>query len=90
MWTRYRWLIITLMALVAPVAYWLIAGRLGQPGWVQYLALATVIVLVIGYLVGEIGWNLQGRRRPCTKCGHPVEIRSFRIHAVCPECGADL
>ena len=31
---------------------------------------------------------IRGEQQPCSKCGEPRALKSFRIHAACPNCGA--
>ena len=90
MWTRFRWWVIALMAVAAPVAYFFLKDQPGPPGWQQYVALGAMVILVIGYLIGEVAWNLSAGKRACVHCGHQIEIRSFSVKDSCPNCGKML
>jgi len=52
----------------------------------------TVMLCALGfaYVVEEIAWIVHGKGRPCPACGHRVQMKAFRIHGTCPNCGKDL
>ncbi len=46
--------------------------------------------LTISYVAEEIAWNLRGRGKPCTHCGHEIPVQSFYVYNTCPGCGQQL
>jgi hypothetical protein len=44
----------------------------------------------LAYIIEEVVWIWHGRGRPCAKCGHRLNLRSFSVQNICPVCGEPL
>jgi hypothetical protein len=81
---RYRHAVVVPLVVLA----YILMVRPGHPA--TWIGAALIGLLVGSYLVEEIVWNLQGLGRPCPHCGQRVRMRSFRLRAICHNCGQDL
>ena len=61
-----------------------------QPSMRWYLGMVIAAVLAVAYMAEEVFWIVRNQGRPCANCGASVHLKSFRVKATCPQCGADL
>ncbi len=53
------------LTIVQADVYDLLKNNLANPDWPQYIAIAILVLLGLGYVVAEISWNLRTSLRPC-------------------------
>ncbi len=87
MWNRYRKLKPLTSTLLVCAAMLLMTGHPdASPRWIAGIGIAAVLVLA--YVIEEIVWMTRNQGRPCSKCGHSLRVKPFRLHLRCPHCGA--
>lgn len=90
MWQQARRWRATILVLAAPIAAWILRNNLDDLGWMQIAAVIVIGLLGLSYVIFEVAWNLSGTVRPCSHCGHEIQMRTFGVYHTCPKCGESL